>query len=93
MKYVDFDGRSYRCYLSDNGIERRYLGCYHDKPRQAHKHSSGTFADPLRSVSAPSYPGERAGIAPVAGRSPRLRTNPPSQASPRSRRPPSVTGD
>lgn len=85
MKYVDFDGRSYRCYLSDNGLKRRYLGCFHDKPRQAHKHTSGTFADPLRSVSAPSYPGERAGIAPVAGRSPRTRnplTSPRSQASP-----------
>lgn len=92
MKYVDFDGRSYRCYLSDNGLERRYLGCSHDKPRQAHKHTSGTYADPLRSVSAPSYPHDGRYVA-VGGTLTEAADFDPPLTSPRSRRPPTVTGD
>lgn len=67
MKYVSFDGSRYRCYLSETGRDATYLGCYHDKPRQAIQHTSGTYASPHRSVSGSSYPAEAAGIASRGG--------------------------
>ncbi len=62
MKYVAFDG-SYYCYLSDNGIRVRRLGCRHETPRQAALHTVPHFVNPLRlpGESPVPVPGQPAG--------------------------------
>ncbi len=49
MKHIAHEG-GYRCYLTTNGRDRRYLGCIHETPRQALDHTSGTYAPALRSA-------------------------------------------
>lgn len=72
MKYVAHDGTAYVCYLSDNGIRRQYLGCAHDKPRDAYRHTAPAYAPASRSAhDSPALPagGTRRGPieTPVAG--------------------------
>lgn len=46
----------YVCYSLVDGRRRHYLGCRHDRPRQAIAHTSGTYTSPLRASDGASTP-------------------------------------
>ncbi len=50
---------AHRCYVSPDGITRRYLGCAHAKPRQALLHTAPVFAPARRSDAAVTSPPDR----------------------------------
>jgi len=49
------DGR-YACYTTRTGIDRHWLGCRHETPRQAIAHTVPVYVSPTRSESGASYP-------------------------------------
>ena len=50
LMFVAHDGTSYRCYVTPDGIRKRFIGCRHDKPRQAIAHTVPVYVSPSRSA-------------------------------------------
>ena len=64
---IAYSREAYRCYLTDDGIRRRYVGCMHRVPREAVRHA-GRLTEPYPLGSPSEDPDPRAS-APV-GRGP-----------------------
>lgn len=47
MSVAYIDGK-YACYSATDGIRKHFLGCRHERPRQAIAHTSGSYVSPLR---------------------------------------------
>lgn len=54
--FVAHEDGAFRCYTTRTGIDRTYLGCRHETPRQAVRHTAPTFVPASRSGREP-YPG------------------------------------
>jgi hypothetical protein len=86
QRHVAWDG-SHRCYLTENGIDRTYVGCLHETPRAAIRHEANVapYVSPLRfsgeGATVPATSSSETDVAP----SPELRGTPGSRR--RGRRP------
>jgi hypothetical protein len=70
--WVAHDGEQYRCYVSANGIVRRYLGCRYKTPREAIRHTAPVYAPARRfdaAVSGPPAPAPLGSVGPLTGSS------------------------
>jgi hypothetical protein len=51
--HADYFLGRYRCYTTESGKDRHYLGCAHRTPREAITHDVPIYVSPLRSGDDP----------------------------------------
>ncbi len=50
MKHIAYERGAHRCYTTRYGIDRSYLGCAHETPRQALSHTVPVYVPASRSA-------------------------------------------